>query len=67
MTSEPVCAFSGHTSPVTAVRFMQRDRLVSYSKDEVCVCVLRQLSVTVSIRADVSQHQDHVSLNPPSL
>ncbi|XP_068174144.1 cilia- and flagella-associated protein 337-like [Antennarius striatus] len=36
VTSEPVCVLSGHTSPVTAVRFMQtKQQLVSYSKDKV--------------------------------
>uniref|UniRef100_UPI0037E78F68 cilia- and flagella-associated protein 337-like n=1 Tax=Semicossyphus pulcher TaxID=241346 RepID=UPI0037E78F68 len=36
VTSEPVCALSGHTSPVTAVRFMQtKQQLLSYSKDKV--------------------------------
>ncbi|XP_020511499.2 cilia- and flagella-associated protein 337 [Labrus bergylta] len=36
VTSEPVCALSGHMSPVTAVRFMQtKKQLLSYSKDKV--------------------------------
>ncbi|XP_030294222.1 WD repeat-containing protein 49 isoform X1 [Sparus aurata] len=36
VTSKPVCALSGHTSPVTAVRFMQtKQQLLSYSKDKV--------------------------------
>ncbi|XP_068601795.1 cilia- and flagella-associated protein 337-like [Brachionichthys hirsutus] len=36
VTSEPVCVLSGHTGPVTAVRFMQtKQQLVSYSKDKV--------------------------------
>ncbi|XP_076590491.1 cilia- and flagella-associated protein 337-like isoform X2 [Chaetodon auriga] len=36
VTSEPVCVLSGHTSPVTAVRFMQtKQQLLSYSKDKV--------------------------------
>ncbi|XP_051813810.1 WD repeat-containing protein 49-like isoform X2 [Acanthochromis polyacanthus] len=36
VTSEPVCVLSGHTSPVTAVHFMQaKHRLLSYSKDKV--------------------------------
>ncbi|XP_070685843.1 cilia- and flagella-associated protein 337-like [Pempheris klunzingeri] len=36
VTSEPVCALSGHTSPVTAVRFLQtKQQLLSYSKDKV--------------------------------
>ncbi|XP_034557212.1 WD repeat-containing protein 49-like [Notolabrus celidotus] len=36
VTSEPVCALSGHTCSVTAVRFMQtKQQLLSYSKDEV--------------------------------
>lgn len=42
VTSEPVCALGGHTSPVTAVCFMQAEQqLVSFSEDKVkCVCVL---------------------------
>ncbi|XP_074536397.1 cilia- and flagella-associated protein 337-like isoform X2 [Halichoeres trimaculatus] len=36
VTSDPVCALSGHTSPVTAVCFMQtKHQLLSYSKDKV--------------------------------
>ncbi|XP_058490511.1 WD repeat-containing protein 49-like [Solea solea] len=36
VTSEPVCALSGHTSPVLAVRFIQtKQQLLSYSKDKV--------------------------------
>ncbi|XP_041796668.1 WD repeat-containing protein 49-like [Chelmon rostratus] len=36
VTLEPVCVLSGHTSPVTAVRFMQtKQQLLSYSKDKV--------------------------------
>ncbi|XP_051252810.1 WD repeat-containing protein 49-like isoform X1 [Dicentrarchus labrax] len=36
VTSEPVCVFSGHTSPVTAVCFMQtKQQLLSFSKDKV--------------------------------
>ncbi|KAM9359133.1 cilia- and flagella-associated protein 337-like [Symphorus nematophorus] len=32
----PVCALRGHTSPVTAVRFMQtKHQLLSYSKDKI--------------------------------
>ncbi|KAM9801345.1 cilia- and flagella-associated protein 337-like [Neosynchiropus ocellatus] len=39
ITSQPVCVFSSHTSPVTAVRFMQsRKQLLSFSKDKV-LCV----------------------------
>ncbi|XP_038550212.1 WD repeat-containing protein 49-like [Micropterus salmoides] len=39
VTSEPVCALSGHTGPVSAVRFMQtKQQLLSYSKDKV-LCV----------------------------
>ncbi|XP_035536326.1 WD repeat-containing protein 49-like [Morone saxatilis] len=36
VTSEPVCVLSGHTSPVTAVCFMQsKQQLLSFSKDKV--------------------------------
>ncbi|XP_063763444.1 WD repeat-containing protein 49-like [Eleginops maclovinus] len=36
VTSEPVCVLSGHTGPVTAVRFMQAEQqLLSYSQDKV--------------------------------
>ncbi|XP_042342868.1 WD repeat-containing protein 49-like [Plectropomus leopardus] len=36
VTSEPVCTLGGHTSPVTAVRFLQtKQQLLSYSKDKV--------------------------------
>ncbi|XP_062275897.1 WD repeat-containing protein 49-like [Scomber scombrus] len=36
VTSEPVCVLSGHTSPVTSVRFMQtKQQLLSYSNDKV--------------------------------
>ncbi|XP_039985937.1 WD repeat-containing protein 49-like [Xiphias gladius] len=36
VTSEPVCALSGHISPVLAVCFMQtKQQLLSYSKDKV--------------------------------
>ncbi|XP_023258746.1 WD repeat-containing protein 49 [Seriola lalandi dorsalis] len=36
VTSEPVCALSGHTSPVVAVCFIQtKQQLLSYSKDKV--------------------------------
>ncbi|KAK2847046.1 hypothetical protein Q5P01_010045 [Channa striata] len=36
VTSEPVCALSGDTSPVTAVRFVQnKQQLLSFSKDKV--------------------------------
>ncbi|XP_035860469.1 WD repeat-containing protein 49-like [Sander lucioperca] len=48
VTSEPVCTLSGHTSPVTAIRFMQtKQQLLSYSKDKVlCLWdVSRQLCV----------------------
>lgn len=41
--SEPVCLLRGHTSPITAVCFIQsKQELFSYSKDKVClwrVCV----------------------------
>lgn len=38
VTSEPVCVLRGHTSPITAVCFIQsRQELFSYSKDKVCV------------------------------
>ncbi|XP_054455537.1 WD repeat-containing protein 49-like [Anoplopoma fimbria] len=48
VTSKPVCRLSGHTSPVTSVRFMQtQQQLLSYSKDKVlCLWdVARQLCV----------------------
>ncbi|XP_028429789.1 WD repeat-containing protein 49 [Perca flavescens] len=48
VTSEPVCMLSGHTSSVTAIRFMQtKQQLLSYSKDKVlCLWdVSRQLCV----------------------
>ncbi|XP_037631976.1 WD repeat-containing protein 49-like isoform X1 [Sebastes umbrosus] len=48
VTSEPVGTLSGHTSPVTAVCFMQtKQQLLSYSKDKVlCLWdVSRQLCV----------------------
>ncbi|XP_029302297.1 WD repeat-containing protein on Y chromosome-like [Cottoperca gobio] len=36
VTSEPVCVLGVHTSPVTAVRFMQtKQQLLSYSRDKV--------------------------------
>ncbi|KAM7399514.1 hypothetical protein PAMP_018781 [Pampus punctatissimus] len=36
VTSEPLCALSGHTSPVTTIRFMQtKQQLLSYSSDKV--------------------------------
>ncbi|KAM9318647.1 cilia- and flagella-associated protein 337-like [Pholidichthys leucotaenia] len=36
VASQPVCVLRGHTSPVTAVRFMQtKEQLLSYSKDKV--------------------------------
>ncbi|TKS81227.1 WD repeat-containing protein 49 [Collichthys lucidus] len=36
VNSGPVCVLSGHTGPVTAVRFMQtKQQLLSYSKDKV--------------------------------
>ncbi|KAM9853495.1 cilia- and flagella-associated protein 337-like [Aulostomus maculatus] len=39
VTSEPVCALTGHTGPIACVRFMQtKQQLLSYSKDEV-LCV----------------------------
>lgn len=38
VTSEPVCALGGHTSPVIAVCFLQtKQQLLSYSKDKVGV------------------------------
>ncbi|KAK1900096.1 WD repeat-containing protein 49, partial [Dissostichus eleginoides] len=46
--SGPVCVLSGHTGPVTAVRFMQAEQqLISYSKDKVlCLWdISRQLCV----------------------
>ncbi|KAJ4935721.1 hypothetical protein JOQ06_017249, partial [Pogonophryne albipinna] len=48
VTSGPVCVLSGHTGPVTAVRFMQAEQqLISYSKDKVlCLWdISRQLCV----------------------
>ncbi|XP_024863357.1 WD repeat-containing protein 49 [Kryptolebias marmoratus] len=36
VTSEPACALAGHSSPVTAVRFLQtKQQLLSYSRDKV--------------------------------
>ncbi|XP_045930731.1 WD repeat-containing protein 49-like isoform X2 [Micropterus dolomieu] len=61
VTSEPVCALSGHTGPVSAVRFMQtKQQLLSYSKDKVlCVwdvssqlCVHRLVGVFPKMQED---------------
>ncbi|XP_070762160.1 cilia- and flagella-associated protein 337-like [Enoplosus armatus] len=72
VTSEPVCALSGHASPVTAVCFMQTtQQLLSYSKDKVLclwdvssqLCVHRLAGVFPKTQEDTHTllflHEEH--------
>ncbi|CAI5694207.1 unnamed protein product [Oreochromis niloticus] len=61
VTSEPVCALGGHTSPVIAVCFLQtKQQLLSYSKDKVLclwdvssqLCTHRLAGVFPNIQGD---------------
>ncbi|XP_015233748.1 PREDICTED: uncharacterized protein LOC107086957 isoform X1 [Cyprinodon variegatus] len=61
VTSKPVCALIGHSSPVTTVQFMQtKGQLITYSKDKVLcfwevssqVCVRRLAGVFPKTQKD---------------
>ncbi|XP_029964656.1 WD repeat-containing protein 49-like [Salarias fasciatus] len=82
VTSEAVCALSGHAAPVAAVRFTQTEgQLLSYSKDKVLclwdvanrLCAHRVAGVFPDIREDphtllfVQEERQHVILSFNSL
>uniref|UniRef100_A0A3P8NM05 WD repeat domain 49 n=1 Tax=Astatotilapia calliptera TaxID=8154 RepID=A0A3P8NM05_ASTCA len=82
VTSEPVCALGGHTSPVIAVCFLQtKQQLLSYSKDKVLclwdvssqLCTHRLAGVFPNIQGDthpflfLNEERQHLVLSFNSL